>query len=164
MSPPLVSRLEPKPASPAYHGRKMASGERFNTYALTAAHRTMAFGSHVTVTNLGNGRSVVVRISDRGPFVKGRCIDLSRRQRDRDGRYGAGVGSMNRDDVLTCLRGGLVAAFVILAAALAYAANPPKPDKPSVWLCWAAKEARDAAGSERAAKRRRGREASQRPR
>ena len=45
---------------------------------MTAAHRTRAFGSHVTVTNLGNGRSVVVRITDRGPFVKGRCIDLSR--------------------------------------------------------------------------------------
>jgi rare lipoprotein A len=61
-----------------YHGKKTASGERFNTYALTAAHRTRAFGSHVTVTNLGNGRSVVVRLNDRGPFVAGRCIDLSR--------------------------------------------------------------------------------------
>lgn len=60
-----------------YHGRQTASGERFNTYALTAAHRTRRFGSHVTVTNLRNGRSVRVRISDRGPFIKGRCIDLS---------------------------------------------------------------------------------------
>lgn len=61
-----------------YHGKRTASGERFNTFALTAAHRTRAFGSHVTVTNLGNGRSVSVRITDRGPFVRGRCIDLSR--------------------------------------------------------------------------------------
>ena len=61
----------------SYHGRRTASGERFNTHALTAAHRTRRFGSHVTVTNLGNGRSVRVRISDRGPFIKGRCIDLS---------------------------------------------------------------------------------------
>jgi rare lipoprotein A len=61
-----------------YHGRRTASGERFNTYALTAAHRTRRFGSHVTVTNLANGRSVAVRINDRGPFVRGRCIDLSR--------------------------------------------------------------------------------------
>jgi rare lipoprotein A len=61
-----------------YHGRRTASGERFNTYALTAAHRTRRFGSHVTVTNQANGRSVSVRITDRGPFVKGRCIDLSR--------------------------------------------------------------------------------------
>lgn len=60
-----------------YHGRRTASGERFNTYALTAAHRTRRFGSHVTVTNHANGRSVEVRINDRGPFVRGRCIDLS---------------------------------------------------------------------------------------
>jgi rare lipoprotein A len=61
-----------------YHGKRTASGERFNTYALTAAHRTRAFGSHVTVTNSSNRRSVSVRITDRGPFVHGRCIDLSR--------------------------------------------------------------------------------------
>lgn len=61
-----------------YHGRLTASGERFNTHALTAAHRTRAFGSMVTVTNQANGRSVTVRINDRGPFVRGRCIDLSR--------------------------------------------------------------------------------------
>lgn len=60
-----------------YHGRRTASGERFNTHALTAAHRTRRFGSHVTVTNEANGRSVRVRITDRGPFIKGRCIDLS---------------------------------------------------------------------------------------
>jgi rare lipoprotein A (peptidoglycan hydrolase) len=60
-----------------YHGRRTASGERFNTHALTAAHRTRRFGSHVTVTNRANGRSVTVRINDRGPFLRGRCIDLS---------------------------------------------------------------------------------------
>lgn len=62
-----------------YHGRRTASGERFDTWhGLTAAHRSRAFGSHVTVTNLANGRRVAVRINDRGPFVRGRCIDLSR--------------------------------------------------------------------------------------
>lgn len=61
-----------------YNGRRTASGEIFNTHALTAAHRTRRFGSRVTVTNLANGRSVSVRITDRGPFVRGRCIDLSR--------------------------------------------------------------------------------------
>lgn len=61
-----------------YNGRRTASGERFNTYALTAAHRTRRLGSRVVVTNLANGRTVAVRINDRGPFVKGRCIDLSR--------------------------------------------------------------------------------------
>lgn len=60
-----------------YHGKRTASGERFNTHALTAAHKTRRFGSHVTVTNLANGRSITVRITDRGPFVRGRCIDLS---------------------------------------------------------------------------------------
>lgn len=60
-----------------YHGRRTASGERFNTHAMTAAHRTRRFGSHVTVTNRANGRAVTVRINDRGPFVRGRCIDLS---------------------------------------------------------------------------------------
>lgn len=61
-----------------YHGKRTASGERFNTFALTAAHRVRRFGSLVMVTNLANGRSVQVRINDRGPFVRGRCIDLSR--------------------------------------------------------------------------------------
>jgi rare lipoprotein A len=60
-----------------YHGKRTASGERFNTHALTAAHKTKGFGSHATVTNKANGRSVSVRITDRGPFVRGRCIDLS---------------------------------------------------------------------------------------
>ena len=56
-----------------------ASGERFNPHALTAAHRWLPFGSRVKVTNRRNGRSVIVRINDRGPFVKGRIIDLSLR-------------------------------------------------------------------------------------
>jgi rare lipoprotein A len=62
-----------------YHGRATASGARFDTRALTAAHRTLAFGTRVRVTNLSNGRSVVVTITDRGPFRHGRVIDVSRR-------------------------------------------------------------------------------------
>src|SRR3954452_5386757 len=58
-------------------GRRFASGEKFNPSALTAAHRTLRFGTTVRVTNPRNGRAVVVRINDRGPFVKGRSIDLS---------------------------------------------------------------------------------------
>jgi rare lipoprotein A len=54
-----------------------ASGERMNPSAMTAAHRSRPFGSHVMVTSHSTGRSVTVRINDRGPFVKGRCIDLS---------------------------------------------------------------------------------------
>jgi peptidoglycan lytic transglycosylase len=61
----------------AHQGKRTASGERFDRHALTAAHRTLPFGSRVKVTNLANGRSVVVRINDRGPFAEGRVIDLS---------------------------------------------------------------------------------------
>jgi rare lipoprotein A len=62
----------------AHQGRRTANGEPFDMNALTAAHRTLSFGSRVKVTNLENGRAVVVRINDRGPFVEGRVIDLSR--------------------------------------------------------------------------------------
>ncbi len=61
-----------------FQGRLTADGEIYNMYALTAAHRTLPFGTLVKVTNLSNGRSVVVRINDRGPFVAGRIIDLSK--------------------------------------------------------------------------------------
>jgi rare lipoprotein A len=61
-----------------FHHRKTASGERFDNNAMTAAHKTLPFGTEVNVTNLNNGKSITVRINDRGPFVKGRIIDLSR--------------------------------------------------------------------------------------
>lgn len=60
-----------------FHGRKTASGERFDKRALTAAHRTLPFGTVVKVTNLANQRTVVVRVNDRGPYGKGRIIDVS---------------------------------------------------------------------------------------
>lgn len=60
-----------------YSGGRTASGERMDPGAMTAAHRTRPFGSNVTVTSQSTGRSVTVRINDRGPFVRGRCIDLS---------------------------------------------------------------------------------------
>jgi len=63
---------------PGFHGRRTASGEVFNTHSLTAAHKTLPFGTNVRVTSRATGRSVVVRINDRGPFVRGRIIDLSR--------------------------------------------------------------------------------------
>lgn len=61
-----------------HHGKRTASGEPFNQHGLTAAHRTLPFGTRVKVTNLKNDRSVVVRINDRGPHTRGRLIDLSR--------------------------------------------------------------------------------------
>lgn len=60
-----------------FHGRFTASGERYDMHAMTAAHRTLPFGTIVEVTNLENRRRVRVRINDRGPFKKGRVIDLS---------------------------------------------------------------------------------------
>lgn len=73
------------------HGGPTASGERFNMYALTAAHRTLRFGSQVRVENLRNGLSVVVRINDRGPYGRGRIIDLSYAAAQRLDMLQAGV-------------------------------------------------------------------------
>jgi len=93
-----VSVTEPEIASPApsapqetvlgrgsasyyaakFDGRPTASGERFDNDAMTAAHRTLPFGSLVRVTNVSTGQSVIVRINDRGPFTRGRTIDVSR--------------------------------------------------------------------------------------
>ncbi|WP_286668822.1 septal ring lytic transglycosylase RlpA family protein [Thermosynechococcus sp. B0] len=84
---------------PGFHGARTANGERFDQDALTAAHRTLPFGTRVRVTNLQNGRSVVVRINDRGPFTGGREIDLSRGAAAAIGLIGAGVGPV-RIDVL----------------------------------------------------------------
>jgi len=76
---------EPKQPTNVYRGyaswygesQMTASGERFNKHAMTAAHRSLPLGTHVRVTNTKNGKSVVVRINDRGPYGKGRIIDLS---------------------------------------------------------------------------------------
>ncbi len=62
-----------------YHGRQTASGRIYNMFELTAAHRTLPFGTRVRVTNLENGRTVVLTITDRGPFVSGRVLDVSLR-------------------------------------------------------------------------------------
>jgi rare lipoprotein A len=58
-------------------GKRCANGERFNPHGLTAAHRNLKFGTKLRVTNVRTGRSVVVRVNDRGPFIRGRIIDLS---------------------------------------------------------------------------------------
>lgn len=64
---------------PKFHGKDTANGERFDMNELTAAHRTLPMPSFVRVTNLGNGRSIALRVNDRGPFARGRIIDVSRR-------------------------------------------------------------------------------------
>lgn len=74
-----------------YHSRKTASGERLDQYSFTAAHRTLPFGTKVKVTNLKNGKSVSVKINDRGPFVKGRVIDLTQAAFKKIGNMESGL-------------------------------------------------------------------------
>ena len=74
-----------------HHGRRTASGERFDMQAMTAAHRTLPFGTRVRVTNLANGRRTVVRINDRGPFRRERIIDLSYAAARELGMAGRGI-------------------------------------------------------------------------
>jgi rare lipoprotein A len=76
------SRVEIDTGMASYYGvelggRRTASGERFDPNAMTAAHRTLAFGTRVAVTNLANGQEVIVRINDRGPWGKSRIVDVS---------------------------------------------------------------------------------------
>ena len=80
-----------------FKGRKTASGERMNPNAMTAAHRKLRFGSKVRVTNRRNGRSVVVRINDRGPFIRGRVIDLSKAAAAR-------LGYLRRGHTSVCIQ------------------------------------------------------------
>ena len=74
-----------------FQGRKTANGERYDRREMTAAHRRLPFGSIVRVTNLKNGRSVVVRINDRGPWGRGRIIDVSEAAAEEIGMIRAGV-------------------------------------------------------------------------
>lgn len=80
-----------------FHGRKTANGEIFDTNLLTAAHRTLPFGTIATVTNLETGKSVQVRINDRGPFVAGRSIDLSKAAAEQIGLISSGTAKVRID-------------------------------------------------------------------
>lgn len=82
-------------ASYYWQGQMTASGARFNPSALTAAHRSLPFGTRVRVTNRSNGRSVVVTINDRGPFIGGRIIDLSRAAAQAISMTGQGVAAVS---------------------------------------------------------------------
>ncbi len=77
-----------------FHGRQTASGERFNMYALTCAHRTLKFGTRLRVTNPDNNQSVVVTVNDRGPFVRGRDIDLSYKAAQKIALIEKGIGKV----------------------------------------------------------------------
>ncbi|MEO1200644.1 MAG: septal ring lytic transglycosylase RlpA family protein [Pseudomonadota bacterium] len=90
---PLAQAVEVQCGQASWYAMtsRTASGERADPNAYTAAHRTLPFGTMVRVTNLGNGRSVVVRINDRGPFTGGRIIDLTRRAANDLGFINAGT-------------------------------------------------------------------------
>jgi rare lipoprotein A len=94
-----VSKSNPKHNTaswygPGFHGRKTANGERYNMYAMTAAHRTLPLSSYVEVTNLKNHRSVIVRINDRGPYIGNRVIDLSYAAAKELGIHKKGLGAV----------------------------------------------------------------------
>lgn len=80
---------------PGFHGRLTANGEVYNAWAMTAAHPSLPFGTLVRVTNRNNGRAVVVRINDRGPFYGGRAIDLSQAAAAAVGMTATGVAPVS---------------------------------------------------------------------
>jgi peptidoglycan lytic transglycosylase len=80
-------------------GTKTASGEKFNTMEMTAAHPTLPFGTKLRVTNVASGRSVTVRVNDRGPYVQGRVVDVSYSAADALGMVGKGVAKVKLDVV-----------------------------------------------------------------
>ena len=84
-------------ASYYWQGKKTANGEKFNAQEMTAAHRTLPFGTRVRVTRLDTGRSVTVRINDRGPFIQGRNVDLSRGAAQQLGMLDRGVTKVKLD-------------------------------------------------------------------
>ena len=83
-----------------WNGRRTANGEIFNTYGLTAAHKSLPFGTKVKVVNKTTGKSVVVRINDRGPFVKGRTLDLSKKAFQSIASINKGVLKDSEIDIL----------------------------------------------------------------
>ncbi len=85
---------------PRFHGKLTANGEQYNQMALTAAHKSLPFGTVLQVTNLKNGKSVIVRINDRGPFIEGRDLDLSKGTALNLGMIGRGVIKVKVSEVL----------------------------------------------------------------
>ncbi|MEK6552207.1 MAG: septal ring lytic transglycosylase RlpA family protein [Bacteroidota bacterium] len=85
---------------PRFHGKLTANGEQYNQMALTAAHKSLPFGTVLQVTNLKNGKSVIVRINDRGPFIEGRDLDLSKGTALNIGMIGRGVIKVKVSEVL----------------------------------------------------------------
>ncbi len=107
-----------------FHGRKTASGEVFDMSAMTAAHKTLPFGTRVLVVNLDNGRRVVVRVNDRGPFVAGRIIDLSKAAGALIGLDASGIA---RVELRPAPAGARLGAHPAAKGAVAGARSPTPP-------------------------------------
>lgn len=105
-----------------YHGRRAASGEIYNMYDMTAAHRTLPFGTEVRVHDLENGRDVTVRINDRGPFVEGRIIDLSYAAALAMGMAGPGIARVQLE-ILSVGASPVPAMFAVQVGAFRNPAN-----------------------------------------
>lgn len=109
-----------------FHGRRTSNGEIYDMYAMTAAHKTLPLPSYVRVRNLNNGRSVVVRVNDRGPFLDNRLIDLSYAAASRLGIIGTGTGIVEVEGVGTNEPVVTAATPPVQIVRTAVAAEPPR--------------------------------------
>jgi rare lipoprotein A len=114
-----------------FHGQKTSSGEIYDMFAMTAAHKTLPIPSYAKVTNLANGKSVVVRINDRGPFHSGRIIDLSYAAAKRIGILGAGSARVEVERVFEAEGDKPAREPETAAKARSAAASPPPPPQPT---------------------------------
>lgn len=118
-----------------FNGRPTASGERFDMNSLSAAHKTLPLPALVEVTNLSNGRSAVVRVNDRGPFVDGRIIDLSRGAAEEIGLLSQGVGQVRVRYVGPAPRlGGAPLQYAAAAPAQTPSARPSEAPDSRFWI------------------------------
>lgn len=119
-----------------FNGRPTATGERFDMHALTAAHKTLPLPGLVEVTNLANGRRIVARINDRGPFVDGRIIDLSRGSAEALGMLQAGVGEVRVRYLGRAPRlgGGTALQYAQAAPPAPHLTAPPSSENGAYWI------------------------------
>lgn len=105
---------------PGFHGRKTASGEKFNKHAMTCAHRTLPFGTRLEVTNLLNGKKILVTVNDRGPYIRSKIIDLSYGAAKEIGMLRGGSAKVELQEIT----------FVEDFAIAKESASPPSPEDP----------------------------------
>jgi len=111
---------------PKFHGRRTASGEIYNMYAYTAAHKVLPFHTKVRVTNLDNGKQVIVKINDRGPFVAGRIIDLSYQAARALGMVGPGTARVRVESLHSLPKSKIKGTFYIQVGSFSIKQNALK--------------------------------------